>query len=187
MAPTLQVGLAQGPNGQGGSPATRGESFSMRTLRRTVALLAVLCLLHAEPAFAAFQRENPYWASESTLPAETVTGTWTPDGNIAELTFSGVNAPGQVMTFEAGWMTPWSRRSFSEAGQIDLLLSPDTSVTLKRMTRFQFPGEKWSGWFTHRLPYEEGLGMGGSGTWAHHKDSPAPWVVAPRRFATNGG
>lgn len=137
-------------------------------LTRIALTLAVAISVLVQPGVASASDDNPYWSSETNLPADTITGEWTvaDDGGSVELTFSGNNLLGQNTRFVAGWTTPWvTHGSFSDEGRLDTFLSPTTSLSLHSMSRSRTRGDEWGRWFKHRLPYEEGLGMGGSGVW----------------------
>jgi hypothetical protein len=141
----------------------------MRARRIILAMVSSLCLLWAHPGAASAAEENPYWQSDTNLPADTITGEWSvsEDGGSAQLTISGANLPAQNTRFVAGWVTPWvaSDSEWAEQGELDLLLSPTTSASLVGMVRSRLKGERWRPWFKNRLPYEEGLGLGGVGAW----------------------
>lgn len=140
----------------------------MKRVRRflTLTASALLVLSLAGAAFAS--RENPYWSSETTAPADTIHGSWTSDNELTtRLSIEGHNSQGQNTRFVAGWVTPWvsSDSTLRESGELELLMAPTTSASLVGMVRFRERGESWSRWFEDRLPYREGLGMGGSSSW----------------------
>lgn len=137
---------------------------------RSVVLLAINIALLTQPGVAWAQRDNPSWKSQSNLPVETITGEWSvaEDGRAADLTITGSNLAAQTTKFVGSWRTPWVDPDtfLEEKGTLETFLSPATSADLFVMTRFRSKRESWSRWFKHRLPYEEGLAMGGVGAWA---------------------
>jgi hypothetical protein len=139
----------------------------MPVLRSFLCAAIGLSLLFTQAEVALAADANPYWRGESNLPVETITGEWSTHGMTAKLTFEGRNLVGQDSRFEAGWVTPWisSDDELSETGNLDTVLSPTTAASLHELLRFRFRKEPWSQWFKSKLPYEEGLGMGGVGAW----------------------
>jgi hypothetical protein len=123
----------------------------------------------APPAAAAPARDNPYWNSRTNLPAQTITGEWTlSEGRRhADLSISGRNLPAQSTSFKAGWITPWGgRRGFSEEGQLDLVVTPLTTVTFKDLIRYQIAGQKWSPWLEEPfMRSDNSTPLRAEGTW----------------------
>ena len=142
--------------------------------RRTItAALAFLLLLLAPGTGTAIGSSGKAWFEAKTegSPVTAMRGSWVVANRSADLTLRGAHAIGDKTTFEAGWVTPVTRKTRKAVLEIDWqgqsakVQDPPIEAVMK--IRSREAGGEWSRWFPFRSTYGRpvvfwaGYGMSG--------------------------